>query len=94
MPRIRKNFTLTAATKKDLKVHAVEHDTTFNAVIVDLIGRYAEGRPRPREQVQPRVADKVYVDPKLWEQALQRAEHEGLTVSEAIESEARSVLRS
>lgn len=93
MPRVIKNVALTEATKKKLKVYAVENEVSMNQLIVEMLHRYGQGKARKPATPPSVVKDKVSIQPDIWESASLRAQLEGKTVLEILEEEAKHVLR-
>lgn len=90
--RVTKNIRLAAPTKEALRVHAFAHGTTKNALLTEALARYADGEPIPIPAPPATVADKITIDPDVWDRAQKRAVLEGKTMVQVIEAEAQRAI--
>lgn len=86
---------MTADTKEQVREYVWRNRLpSMNALIIELITEYANGKPRPQAPVEKHdVPLRVHVDPEVWEKAMKRAKIEGTPLTVAILSRLQEKLR-
>lgn len=90
----KKNVSLIRETHHDLKIKAAKTGQSLTKILVGLLESYAAGEPIPKrvDSAEYIAQTKVPIAPETWDAVLKRAATEGLTIQEAVESEARRAL--